>query len=149
MIRVHRAEEPGRAHRDVETLYHVLASLLADQRSAGEVRALRRTQARRYFALLASRGGRGESLPLGVDMSLWMACIEPGEVRVMPLRSGRRAWIHVVRGSVSVNGSRLAEGDAASARDEETLTLLGQDQAEIFLLDMVCGRRRAIEVVND
>jgi redox-sensitive bicupin YhaK (pirin superfamily) len=148
MIRVHRAEEPGHAHRDVETLSHVLAAVLAED-GTGKVHALRRAQARRYFALLASRGGRGESLPLGEDTNLWMACIERGDVRVMPLRSGRRAWIHMVRGSVSVNGSRLAEGEGASASDEETLTLLGHDQAEILLLDMVCGVGRVIEVVHE
>jgi quercetin 2,3-dioxygenase len=137
MIRVRRAEEPGHAHRDVETLSRVLAAVLAHKDGAGKVPALRQGQARRYFALLASRGGRDESLPVGEDVNLWMAYIDAGEVRVLPLRSGRRAWIHVVRGSISVNGSRLAEGDGASASDEETLTLIGQDQAEILLLDMV------------
>jgi redox-sensitive bicupin YhaK (pirin superfamily) len=146
MIRVHSAAEPGPAHRDADTLSDVLAAVLAHKDGAGRVRALRRTQARRYFALLASGGGRGESMQLGEDTNLWMACIGQGEIRVMPLRSGRRAWIQTIRGSVSVNGSRLAEGDGASASDEETLTLLGQDRAEILLLDMVCGRRSAIEV---
>jgi redox-sensitive bicupin YhaK (pirin superfamily) len=149
MIRVHSAAEPGHAHRDADTLSHVLTAVLAHKDGAGRVRALRRTQARCYFALLASRGGRGESLQLGEDMNLWMACIEPGEVRVMPLRTGRRAWIHMVRGSVTVNGSRLAEGDGGSASDEETLTLLGQERAEVLLLDMVWGRRRVIEVVYE
>ena len=146
MIRVHRAEERGHAHGEVETLSRVLTAVLADKNSAGEVRLLRQRQAHRYFALLASRGGRGESLPLGEDMNLWTACIEAGEVRVMPLRSGRCAWIHVVRGSISVNERHLAVAEWASASDEETLTLLGQDQAEIVLLDMVCARRRVIEV---
>jgi hypothetical protein len=149
MIRVSRAEEPGHAQRDVETLSRVLAAVLAQQDSAGMVPALRQRQARRYFALLASRGRRDESLQVGEDVNLWMACIDPGEVRVVPLRSGRRAWIHMVRGSVTVNGSRLAEGDGGSASDEETLTLLGQDRAEVLLLDMVWGRRRVIEVVYE
>jgi len=136
MIRVHGAEEPGHAHRDVETLARVLAAVLAGS-DAGEIPALRQTQARRYFALLASRGGLNESVDTGEDVNLWMACIDPGEVRVLHLRSGRRSWIHMVRGSVSVNGSRLAEGDGASASYERTLTLLGRDRAEILLLDML------------
>jgi redox-sensitive bicupin YhaK (pirin superfamily) len=139
MIRVHRAEGPGHK-RDVETFSRVLAAVLAHQDSAGTVPALHRRQARRYFALLVSRGRRDESLQVGEDVNLWMACIDPGEVRAVPLRSGRRAWIYAVRGSISVNGSRLAEGDGASASDEETLTLVGRDQAEILLLDMVLGR---------
>src|SRR5262245_40331483 len=137
MIRVHRVGEPGHAHGDVETLSRVLAAVLAQKDSTGKVPALRERQARRYFALLASGGGRDESLEVGEDMNLWMAYIDTGEVRVLPLRSGRRAWIYMVRGSISVNGSRLAECDGASASDEETLTLIGQHRAEILLLDMV------------
>jgi redox-sensitive bicupin YhaK (pirin superfamily) len=136
MIRVHGAEEPGHAHREVEILYRVLAAVLADS-DAGKIPPLPRRQARRYFALLASRGGLNESVDMDEDVNLWLACIDPGEVRVLHLRSGRRAWIHMVRGSVSVNGSRLAEGDGASASYEKTLTLLGRDRAEILLLDMV------------
>jgi len=97
----------------------------------------RERQARRYFALLASIGGLGENLQVAGGLNLWIAYIDPGEVRVMPLRPGRRVWIQMVRGSISANGNRLYEGDGASASDEETLTLLGQDQAVILLLDMV------------
>jgi len=134
MIRVHRAEEPGHAHRDV--LARVLAAVLAHEESAAKVAAVRRRQARRYFALLASGSGHAASLHVRQDVNLWMACIDPSEVRALHLRSGRRAWIQMVRGSIRVNGNRLGEGDGASARDEETLTLIGQDQAEILLLDM-------------
>ena len=149
MIRVHRAEEPGHAHRDMETLSRVLAAVIAQQDSAGTVPAIRRRQARRYFALLASRGRRDESLQVGEDVTLWLAYIDPGEVRAVPLRSGRRAWIYTVRGSISVNGSRLAEGDGASASDEKTLTLLGQHQAEILLLDSPGQHWPVIEVLYE
>jgi redox-sensitive bicupin YhaK (pirin superfamily) len=136
MIRVHGAEEPSHAHREAEILSRVLAAVLADS-DAGEIPARCRRQARRYFALLASRGGLNESLEMVNDMYLWMACIDPGELRVLHLRSGRRVWIHMVRGSISLNGRRLAEGDGASASYEMTLTLLGRDRAEILLLEMV------------
>jgi redox-sensitive bicupin YhaK (pirin superfamily) len=136
MIRVRRAERRGH-DPDEETLCRVLAAVRARDDRAGKVAARRQRKARRYFALLASRGGRGETVRVDEDVHLWMACIAPGEIRAMTLRSGRRAWIHMVRGCISVNGSRLAEGDGASARGEETLTLLGRDQAEVLLLDMV------------
>jgi redox-sensitive bicupin YhaK (pirin superfamily) len=149
MIRVHRAEEPGHAHRDMEILSRLLAAVIAHQDSAGTVPALRRRQARRYFALLASRGRRDESLQVGEDVNLWLADIDPGEIRAVPLRSGRRAWIHTVRGSIRVNGSRLAEGDGASASDERTLTLIGQVQAEILLLDSSGQHWDGIEVLYE
>jgi len=96
----------------------------------------RRRAARRYFALLASKDGRNESLQVRQDVDLWMALIDPGETRVLPLRPGRHAWIHVVRGSITVNGSDLAEGDGASMSDEDVFTLIGRDQAEVLLFDL-------------
>ena len=96
----------------------------------------RRRAARRYFALLASRDGRNDSLPVREDVDLWMALIDPGETRVLPLRPGRHAWIHVVRGSITVNGSDLAEGDGASMSDEQVFTLIGRDHAEVLLFDL-------------
>jgi len=42
----------------------------------------------------------------------------------------------VARGSVAVNGSYLASGDGASVSDEEALTLVGRDQAEVLLFDL-------------
>jgi redox-sensitive bicupin YhaK (pirin superfamily) len=96
----------------------------------------RRRAAQRYFALLASKDGRNESLPVRQDVDLWMALIDPGETRVLPLRPGRHAWIHVVRGSITVNGSDLAEGDGASMSDEQVFTLIGRDHAEVLLFDL-------------
>jgi redox-sensitive bicupin YhaK (pirin superfamily) len=96
----------------------------------------RRRAARRYFALLASKDGRNESLQVRQDVDLWMALIDPGETRVLPLRPGRHAWIQVVRGSITVNGSALAEGDGASMSDEQFFTLIGCDHAEVLLFDL-------------
>lgn len=96
----------------------------------------RRRAARRYFALLASKDGRNESLQVRQDVNLWMALIDPGETRVLPLRSGRHAWIHVVRGSITVNGSDLEEGDGASMSNEQVFTLIGRDPAEVLLFDL-------------
>jgi quercetin 2,3-dioxygenase len=99
-------------------------------------RVFDRRAAARHFALLLSRDGREESLQVRQDVAVWTALIAPGETRVMPLRVGRHAWIHVARGSVAVNGSHLASGDGASVSGEEALTLVGRDQAEVLLFDL-------------
>lgn len=135
MIHFRRAEDRGRTdyydpkHRGFRTLRVINDEHVKS--GAALVRA-----ARRYFALLASKDGRNESLQVPEDVDLWMALIDPGETRVLPLRPGRHAWIHAVRGSITVNGSDLAEGDGASMSDEEVFTLIGRDRAEVLLFDL-------------
>ena len=95
--------------------------------------------ARRDFALLASHDGRHGSLRLQQDVDLRMALVGPGATRQLPLGSGRHAWVQVARGSVSVNGTALAEGDGAALSDEAAIELAGRDkavEAEVLLFDL-------------
>ena len=60
------------------------------------------------------------------DVGVWMTQLAKGERRELPLAPGRHAWVHVARGSVSVNGTPLREGDGAGVSNEESLTLRGR-----------------------
>jgi redox-sensitive bicupin YhaK (pirin superfamily) len=99
-------------------------------------RPVDREQARRGFALLASKDGRDASLQIAQDASLWLALIEKGERRELPLRPGRSAWVQVARGTVEVNGQSLAEGDGAALTGAEAVTLAGTDSAEVLVFDL-------------
>jgi len=98
--------------------------------------AFDRDQASRAFVLLASKGGRDGSLDVHQDVDLWIAFIGAGERRKLRLRPSRHAWIHVARGSVSVNGTGLAEGDGAAVSSEDQLDFLGQQAAEVLVFDL-------------
>jgi redox-sensitive bicupin YhaK (pirin superfamily) len=95
--------------------------------------------ARRDFVLLASQDGRDGSLRLHQDVDLWMALVGPDATRQMALRPGRHAWFQMARGSASLNGSPLVEGDGAALRDEVSIELSGRDKAgdaEVLLFDL-------------
>ena len=95
--------------------------------------------ARRDLALLASHDGRDGSLRLRQDVDLRMALLGPGASRQMPLRPGRHAWVQMARGSASVNGVLLAEGDGAAVSDEAGIELSGREkagEAEVLLFDL-------------
>jgi redox-sensitive bicupin YhaK (pirin superfamily) len=95
--------------------------------------------ARREFALLASHDGREGSLRLHQDVDLWMALLGPGAERRLALRPGHHAWVHVARGSASVNGVALAEGAGAAVSDEAAINLSGEDkagEAEVLLFEL-------------
>jgi redox-sensitive bicupin YhaK (pirin superfamily) len=44
--------------------------------------------------------------------------------------------VHVARGSLQLNGTRLDAGDGAAVSDERALTLVGRDKAEVLLFDL-------------
>ena len=88
------------------------------------------------FVLLASPDGRDGSLQVHQDVDLWGTVIGAGESREFRLRPRRHAWIHVARGSVSLNGSPLREGDGAAVTGEEGLRFLGDEPAEVLLFDL-------------
>jgi redox-sensitive bicupin YhaK (pirin superfamily) len=93
--------------------------------------------ARRGFVLLASREGREASLQVHQDVDLWVSLLDAGESRGFRLRPGRHAWVHVARGSLSVNGTPLQEGDGAAAGAEDALTFVGGAAAsEVLLFDL-------------
>jgi quercetin 2,3-dioxygenase len=99
-------------------------------------RSFDRDEARRGLVLLASSDGRDGSLQVQQDVDLWVTLLEADERRAFALRPGRHAWVHVARGSVSVNGVTLREGDGAAVSGEEALTLVGQEPAEVLVFDL-------------
>jgi hypothetical protein len=95
-----------------------------------------RKQAERGFVLLASREGRDGSIRVHQDVDLWLALLDKGERREIPIRPGRQAWVHVARGAVSLYGTRLAEGDGAAVVGEPGLAFAGEQPAEVLVFDM-------------
>jgi quercetin 2,3-dioxygenase len=92
--------------------------------------------ARRTFVLLGSQGGRDKSLDIHQDVELWVAVIGAGERRELRLLPSRHAWIHIARGSVSVNGTELGEGDGGAVSGEDRLAFVGQETAEALVFDL-------------
>ena len=95
-----------------------------------------REMASRTFVLLASKGGRDSGLDVRQDVDLWVALIGVDERRELRLRPSRHAWIHVARGSVSVNGTELVEGDGAAVSSVDQLDFLGRQAAEVLVFDL-------------
>ncbi len=55
--------------------------------------------------------------------------------------AGRLVYVHVARGSLTVNGEALQAGDAAKPSDTDTVTLEKGDQAEGLLFDRRAARQ--------
>jgi redox-sensitive bicupin YhaK (pirin superfamily) len=86
--------------------------------------------------LVASRDGRDGSVTLHQDVSLYASLLAPGQHAELSLGAGRRAWVQVARGGVTVNGVALGEGDGASLEQEPRVTIEVRDDAELLVFDL-------------
>ena len=65
-----------------------------------------------------------------------MTVLPRDERREVAVDEGRHAWIHVARGSVSLDGTALAEGDGVAVAGPAPLTLQGTQEAEVLVFDL-------------
>ena len=86
--------------------------------------------------LLASGDGREGSLKIHQDADLYAALIDGGERAVYAVKPGRRAFVHVALGKVTVNGTPLDAGDALKATDVAEIVLEKGKGAEVLLFDL-------------
>ncbi len=86
--------------------------------------------------LLASRGGDDGSLVIHQDVKLYDARLSEGQEVTHALGEGRHAWLQVVRGSVSVNGTALGAGDGAAISEETALRVSAESESEFLLFDL-------------
>ncbi|CAG2141136.1 pirin family protein [Ralstonia mannitolilytica] len=88
------------------------------------------------LALIASADGRDGSVEVHQDMALYAGRFDGAEAATLSLADGRRAYVHVVRGKVSVNGRALTGGDAAKLTHETAVTLSDGEDSEVLVFDL-------------
>jgi hypothetical protein len=88
--------------------------------------------------LLAAPDGGAGVATINQDARVFVAELAQGQEIGYPLGSKRHAWLHVVRGGVTLNGTTLHAGDAAAVDREEKLTVTGEqaEPSEILLFDL-------------
>jgi redox-sensitive bicupin YhaK (pirin superfamily) len=126
-------------HSKTEPVHFLQIWMVPDARNLAPAygqKAFDREAARKSFVLLASKDGRSATIEVHQDVDVWVTLLVPDERRDFPLRPGRHAWVHVARGAVTLNGIDLHEGDGAAVSNEEVLTFLGKESAEILFFDL-------------
>lgn len=86
--------------------------------------------------LVLSPDARDGSLKVFQDMTLSRWALNKGEQAEYAIDAGRRIWIQVVRGKVSVNGQAAGISDAFAVWDESTLSIQADEESEILLFDL-------------
>jgi redox-sensitive bicupin YhaK (pirin superfamily) len=87
--------------------------------------------------LIAARDGREGSVNIHQDASVYAALLDGEERATHTMTAGRRAYVHIARGSVTVNGNALNAGDAVKISEEAAVTLENGKDAEVLLFDLI------------
>ncbi|MFI8417295.1 pirin family protein [Serratia sp. NPDC078593] len=86
--------------------------------------------------LVLSPDAREGSLKVFQDMTLSRWALAKDEKAECPIEAGRRVWIQVVRGSVTINGHPASTSDAFAVWDEVALSIRADEDSEILLFDL-------------
>jgi len=86
--------------------------------------------------VVASPDGRNGSVTIHQDAFLYATRLTGNTAVAHGLAPGRRAYIHVARGQVALNGMALVAGDGARIANETQLHLAQGRDAEVLVFDL-------------
>lgn len=86
--------------------------------------------------LIASPTGAEGSVRIHQDANVYAGLLEDDGSLVHTLGAKRRAWLHVARGEVELDGTLLREGDGVALEEETELSLTSRTRGEVLLFDL-------------
>ncbi len=101
-----------------------------------EERRFESADKRGRLVLIASPDARDRSLKIHQDAYVYAGLFDGSEAAKLDLGQGRRVYVHVARGRISVNGQELSAGDAAMLSDERSVHLGSGAGAEVLVFDL-------------
>ena len=98
----------------------------------------RAEKAGRLRLVASPDGGDGPdgSVTIHADARMYAGLFDAGQTAEHALADGRHAWVHVVRGTVRVNGIDLSAGDAVALSAERAVQIEGIDASEVLVFDL-------------
>lgn len=87
------------------------------------------------LCLIASPDGSNGSLLINQDAWLYVSTLEQNQTIEKNL-NGIHTYLHVAKGKILVNGSRMNGGDGAKIIDEETITISSLEPSELLFFEL-------------
>lgn len=91
---------------------------------------------RNQLRLIASSDGRDGSILVHQDVAIYASILDGGKVLEHQIQPGRKAYVLVLRGELTVCGVRLGTGDALKLIDENLITLSEAADVELLVFDV-------------
>jgi redox-sensitive bicupin YhaK (pirin superfamily) len=88
------------------------------------------------LCLIASPIGTSDSVLIHADAKVYAGLFSDGQSDHLDLDPKRKAYIHLIKGKLEVNGIQLAAGDALLLESENQLNIEHGDQAEVLVFDL-------------
>jgi quercetin 2,3-dioxygenase len=105
-----------------------------------EQKAFPEEERRGRLRLIVSPGSEEGSLGIRQDARIYSALLQSGDSIEHQLAAGRGAWLQVMRGSVTINGNALSQGDGAAIEEEPSLMIepsaAANEVSEVLLFDL-------------
>jgi redox-sensitive bicupin YhaK (pirin superfamily) len=86
--------------------------------------------------LIAARDGADGAVTVHQDVRVYAGLFDGAERAEYELAAGRRAWMQMARGRLTINGTALSDGDGAYTQGGTRLTLERGADAEVLLFDL-------------
>jgi redox-sensitive bicupin YhaK (pirin superfamily) len=86
--------------------------------------------------LIASPDGCDASVTIHQDARVYAVDLGVDQAVAHPLAAGRRGYVHVARGAVTLNGTPLEAGDGARLVDETALNLSALQESQVLFFDL-------------
>lgn len=96
----------------------------------------KRFDTRHGLQLIASPDARDGSLLIHQDACLYQLRLKPDQSVSHALEPGRTLFVHVISGTVSVNGKELSDGDGATVKAEDRVEFSGHGTSEALVFDL-------------
>jgi len=89
---------------------------------------------------VVSDGALAGTLHIDQDAQIYVSSLQAGDEVTHKSEADRKAYLFVIEGGVTLNGTALAKGDQARLADERELKIRASEGAELILLDLPEGQ---------
>lgn len=94
------------------------------------------TEKKNDWQLVASDRGQGGSISIHQDAKLYLAVMDKEISLSINIAAKRFGWLQIAKGSVEINGNKLAAGDGVSFSGDEVKEIKAISGSEILLFDL-------------
>ncbi|MFZ9163930.1 MAG: pirin family protein [Polynucleobacter sp.] len=86
--------------------------------------------------LLASIDGAEDSITINADAKLYAGTFDGDQHTTLAMDPNRKAYVHLIKGALTVNGQHLSGGDAAMIANESRIEINQGEHAEVLVFDL-------------
>ena len=101
-----------------------------------EQKTISENEKRGKLRLVASPSGESDSVVIHADAKLYAGLFDGNESASLGIAPDRKAYVHLIRGKLTVNGQKISSGDAVLLEQESQIQIGNADNAEVLVFDL-------------